>query len=76
MRYAKYIQQMTHLDRLQAELRNHLELSKKLTHKWMTYASHRDTGLVYDTQILDEQVEYIRNEIEKVKKELGDDTNN
>ena len=42
----------------------------------MTYASHRDTGLVYDTQILDEQVEYIRDEIEKVKKELGDDTNN
>lgn len=72
MRTAQYIKLMTRLDRLEAELKNHLLLSKQLENKWMTYASHRETGIVYDTAVLDQQVMDIREEIEEVKKELGE----
>ena len=73
MRTTQYIKLMTKLDRLEQELKNHLMLSKQLENKWMTYASHRETGLVYDTAILDRQVMGIKEEIETVKKELGDE---
>lgn len=73
MRTAQYIKLMTRLDRLEAELKNHLLLSKQLENKWMTYASHRETGIVYDTAILDQQVMDIKEEMEQVKKELGDE---
>lgn len=72
MRTAQYIKLMTRLDRLEAELKNHLLLSKQLENKWMTYASHRETGIVYDTAVLDQQVMQIKDEIEYVKKELGE----
>ena len=72
MRTAQYIKLMTRLDRLEAELKNHLLLSKQLENKWMTYASHRETGIVYDTAILDQQVMDIRKEMDEVKKELGE----
>ena len=64
---------MTRLDRLEQQLKNHLMLSKQLENKWMTYATHRETGIVYDTEILDRQVMDIKEEIEQVKKELGDE---
>lgn len=64
---------MTRLDRLEAELKQHLLLSKQLENKWMTYASHRETGIVYDTAILDQQVMGIRKEVDEVKKELGNE---
>lgn len=73
MRTAQYIKLMTRLDRLEAELKNHLLLSKQLENKWMTYASHRETGIVYDTAVLDQQVMDIRKEMDEVKKELGDE---
>jgi len=73
MRTELYIQLMTRLDRLEQELKNHLLLSKQLEHKWMTYASHRETGIVYDTTILDQQVMDLRNEITQIKNEIEED---
>ena len=73
MRTSHYIKLMTRLDTLEQQLKNHLSLSKQLTNKWMTYATHRETGLVYDTATLDEQVMQIRDEIEGVKKELDNE---
>ena len=73
MRTSHYIKLMTRLDTLEQQLKNHLLLSKQLTNKWMTYATHRETGLVYDTATLDEQVMQIRDEIEGVKKELDNE---
>jgi len=73
MRTSHYIKLMTRLDRLEQQLKNHLMLSKQLENKWMTYASHRETGIVYDTAVLDKQVMDIKEEIEQVKKELGDE---
>jgi predicted phage-related endonuclease len=64
---------MTRLDTLEQQLKNHLMLSKQLENKWMTYATHRETGIVYDTDILDRQVMDIKEEMEQVKKELGDE---
>jgi predicted phage-related endonuclease len=73
MRTSHYIKLMTRLDRLEQQLKNHLMLSKQLENKWMTYATHRETGIVYDTDILDRQVMDIKEEMEQVKKELGDE---
>ena len=73
MRNSHYIKLMTRLDRLEQQLKNHLMLSKQLENKWMTYATHRETGIVYDTEILDRQVMDIKEEMEQVKKELGDE---
>ena len=73
MRTSHYIKLMTRLDTLEQQLKNHLLLSKQLTNKWMTYATHRETGLVYDTATLDEQVMQIRDEIEEVKGELDNE---
>lgn len=72
MRTAQYIKLMTRLDRLEAELKNHLLLSKQLENKWMTYASHRETGIVYDTAVLDQQVIALKEEMDEIKKELGE----
>ena len=73
MRTSHYIKLMTRLDTLEQQLKNHLLLSKQLENKWMTYATHRETGIVYDTDILDRQVIKIRDEIEEVKKELDNE---
>ena len=73
MRTSHYIKLMTRLDTLEQQLKNHLLLSKQLENKWMTYATHRETGIVYDTEILDRQVMDIKEEMEQVKKELGDE---
>ena len=73
MRTSHYIKLMTRLDTLEQQLKNHLMLSKQLENKWMTYASHRETGIVYDTAILDQQVMQIKDEIAEIKKELDNE---
>jgi len=73
MRTSHYIKLMTRLDTLEQQLKNHLMLSKQLENKWMTYASHRETGIVYDTAILDQQVMQIKDEIAEVKMELDNE---
>ena len=70
MRNSRYITLMSRVDSLEQQLKNHLLLSKQLENKWMTYATHRETGIVYDTEILDRQVMNLRDELEEVKKEL------
>ena len=73
MRTSHYIKLMTRLDTLEQQLKNHLMLSKQLENKWMTYATHRETGIVYDTAILDQQVMQIKDEIVEIKKELDNE---
>ena len=70
MRMSEYMKLMNKLDSAEQRLSNVVSITSKLTHKWMTYASHRETGLVYDTQVLDEQVMNIRKEIEYIKEQL------
>jgi len=73
MRNSRYITLMSRVDSLEQQLKNHLLLSKQLENKWMTYATHRETGIVYDTEILDRQVMNLRDELEEVKKELDNE---
>ena len=73
MRNSRYITLMSRVDSLEQQLKNHLSLSKQLENKWMTYATHRETGIVYDTDILDRQVMNLRDELEEVKKELDNE---
>ena len=73
MRTSHYIKLMTRLDSLEQQLKNHLMLSKQLENKWMTYATHRETGIVYDTAILDQQVMQIKDEIAEIKTELDNE---
>ena len=73
MRNSRYITLMSRVDSLEQQLKNHLSLSKQLENKWMTYATHRETGIVYDTAILDQQVMNLRDELEEVKKELDNE---
>lgn len=73
MRNSRYITLMSRVDSLEQQLKNHLSLSKQLENKWMTYATHRETGIVYDTDILDRQVIKLRDELEEVKKELDNE---
>lgn len=70
MRHDRYMLLHTQLDRLESELNGWISLSKQLTNKWMTYASHRQTGLVYDTDVISEQVKKINTQIEGIKSEL------
>ena len=70
MRHDRYMYLHTQLDRLESELNGWVSLSKQLTNKWMTYASHRQTGLVYDTDMITEQVNSIHKKIEGIKNEL------
>ncbi len=73
MRNSRYITLMSRVDSLEQQLKNHLLLSKQLENKWMTYATHRETGIVYDTATLDQQVMKLRDELEEVKKELDNE---
>lgn len=70
MRMSEYMKLMNKLDSAEQRLSNVVSITSKLTHKWMTYASHRETGLVYDTQVLDEHVMNIQKEIEYIKEQL------
>lgn len=74
IRHSEYLKLQGQLESAEARLKNIVNLTSKLTHKWMTYASHRETGIVYDTQVLDEQVINIRKEIEEVRKKLEENT--
>jgi len=73
MRMHEYVKLQGQLENAETRLKNIVAITSKLTHKWMTYASHRETGLVYDTQVLDEQVINIRKEIEYIKEQLKDE---
>jgi len=73
MRMHEYVKLQGQLESAETRLKNIVAITSKLTHKWMTYASHRETGLVYDTQVLDEQVLNIRKEIEYIKEQLKDE---
>ena len=70
MRYDAFMRLNIELDRLKGELMQSSMLSNELINMWMTYASHKQTGVVYDTQVLNEQVNAIRARIVRIEEEL------
>lgn len=70
MRYGDYMLKYTRLDRLIQQQNQYRTLLNNLTNQWMTYASHKETGIVYDIDILKKNLEELSNEIKKLEDEL------
>lgn len=70
MRYGDYMLKYTRLDRLIQQQNQYRILLNNLTNQWMTYASHKETGIVYDIDILKKNLEELSNEIKKLEDEL------
>ena len=60
----------TRLDRLIQQQNQYRTLLTSLTNQWLSYASHKDTGIVYDTDVIKKNLEEISNEIKKLEDEL------
>lgn len=60
----------TRLDRLIQEQNQYRSLLNSLTNDWLSYASHKDTGLVYDKQVITDHIERLGKEIALLESEL------
>jgi hypothetical protein len=60
----------TRLDRLIQEHNQYRQLLNSLTNEWLSYASHKETGLVYDKQVIAGHIERLSKEIEILEQEL------
>lgn len=60
----------TRLDRLIQEHNQYRSLLNSLTNEWLSYASHKETGLVYDKQVISGHIERLSKEIEILEQEL------
>ena len=72
MRYGQYMKESMRLERLQQEYKNYDALLGNLTNQWMTYASHKDTGLVYDMDVIKTSLEKLRNEMNLIEELLNE----
>ena len=70
MGYADFVLKHTRLDRLMMERDQYKKLMNDLTNQWMTYASHKDTGIVYDMDVLRKRVNELEEEISALEQEL------
>ena len=70
MRYGDYMLASTRLDRLIQECNQYRQLLNNLSNQWLSYASHKETGLVYDTDIIKHHIEKLSKEIEILEQEL------
>ena len=70
MRYGDYMLKYTRLDRLIQQQNQYRTLLTSLTNQWLSYASHKDTGIVYDTDVIKKNLEELSNEIKKLEDEL------
>jgi len=70
MRYGDFMLKSTRLDRLIQEQNQYRSLLNSLTNDWLSYASHKDTGLVYDKQVITDHIERLGKEIALLESEL------
>lgn len=70
MRYGDYMLTHTRLDRIRMEHAQYVSLLTNLTNGWMTYASHKVTGVVYDMDVIKGHIEKLSEEIAELEKEL------
>ena len=66
MRYREYMLRASRLDRLIQEQTQYRQLVNNLTNQWMTYASHEDTGIVYDLDIIKKKLDKTTKEIKEL----------
>ena len=60
------------LDRLIQEQTQYRQLVNNLTNKWMTYASHEETGIVYDLDVIKRKLDEITKEIKELQDSLDE----
>lgn len=74
MRYDTYMRTMGNLhdelDNIEKELKSIHKIQSKLVDKHLTYATHKETGIVYDTKILGERVYAIEERMSEIKFEI------
>ena len=70
MRYRDYMLKASRLDRLIQERTQYRQLLNNLTNNWLGYASHKETGLVYDTSVIAEHIKTMDAEIATLESEL------
>ena len=73
MRYGEYMKEMSRLDRMNEEYKRYDALLGELSNHWMTYASHNVTGIVYDTTIIKQNLNKLREEIEYIEEKLDNE---
>lgn len=72
MRYGQYMKESMRLERLEQEYNNYDRLLGDLTNHWMTYAAHKHTGLLYDTDVIKTNLEKLKNEMKLIKELLDE----
>lgn len=72
MRYREYMLRAARLDRLIQEQTQYRQLVNNLTNKWMTYASHEETGIVYDLDVIKRKLDEITKEIKELQDSLDE----
>ena len=72
MRYREYMLRAARLDRLIQEQTQYRQLVNNLTNKWMTYASHEETGIVYDLDVIKRKLDEISKEIKELQDSLDE----
>ena len=71
MRYDTYMKSMNslhdELNTIEKELRNIQNIQENLVDKHLTYATHKQTDIVYDTKVLGERVYAIEERMQEIK---------
>jgi endonuclease III-like uncharacterized protein len=71
MRYDTYMKSMyslhEELNSIEKELNNIKDIQDNLVDKHLTYATHKQTGIVYDTKVLGERVYAIEERMQEIK---------
>ena len=70
MGYGDFIKMSTRLDRLMQKQKQYMHLKNNLTNQWMTYASHKETGIVYDLEVINSELETLAIEIKELEEKL------
>lgn len=68
--YREFIKKGLEADRKEKELKQLIDHRKSLVNEWLTYAAHPSTGLVYDTRILEHNIDRLKKDLEILVAEL------
>ena len=72
MRYREFMLKASRLDRLIQEQSQYRQIQNDLTNGWLNYATHKETGVIYDVTVIKEKLETISKEIKQLEEELDD----
>jgi hypothetical protein len=65
MHYEEFMRTSDHKEDLKLQYKQYDQLLGQLTNHWMNYASHKQTGIVYDTDIIKQKLNELRMRIDE-----------